>query len=216
MPTIDYRNAEGQRVSGVTTIISTNLGWNKQALMYWANQVGQQGKNHRDVSGAAADAGTIAHFMIECDIKGNKPDTSKYPPELVSKAETAYLNFLEWKDIVNFKVVHTEIHLISERYQYGLTPDCIALIKGKLALFDWKTSNGVYEDMLIQLAAYRVGWEENHPDKPLEGGFHLLKISKETASFSYHYWQDLSEAWEVFKNLLDIHKLHKGLKALSK
>jgi len=34
MGTINYKNAKGERVSGTTTIISQNLGWNKQALMY--------------------------------------------------------------------------------------------------------------------------------------------------------------------------------------
>jgi hypothetical protein len=33
LPLINYTNAKGERLSGVTTIISANLGWNKQQLM---------------------------------------------------------------------------------------------------------------------------------------------------------------------------------------
>jgi len=212
MPTIDYRNKAGERISGVTGIIGANLGWNKEALMYWANQMGLQGKKHRDVSQKAADSGTVAHYLIECDIKAVAPDLSQYPTEAISRAETAYLNFLEWKDMVKFKSIAVEPHLVSETYQFGMTPDCIAEIKGRLALFDWKTGSGVYEDMLIQLAAYKVGWEENNPDKLLEGGFHLLRINKEDAAFSHHWWQALPDGWAAFLHLLELHKLHKRLK----
>lgn len=225
MGTINYKNAKGERVSGVTTIISQNLGWNKQQLMWWANQMGLEGKNHREVAEKAADAGTIAHELIELSIKkGGRavseifPDYQRDFKEIIDKAETCYLNFLDWKSQVHFKPIHTEIHLVSEQYQYGATPDCIAEINGKLSLFDWKTSNGVYPDMLIQLAAYKEVWEENQNTLAagfygnLTGGYYLLRIVKEDASWHYHHWEDLSDAWEVFKHLLAIHKMQKILK----
>ena len=116
MPTIPYKNKEGKRVSGVTTIIGGNLGWNKQALMWWANEMGLQGKNHRDEAKEAADAGTLCHALIEKDIlkmmppshklvdieKGIKKLTIDLTDEQLSKAETGFLNFLEWKRMVNF------------------------------------------------------------------------------------------------------------------
>lgn len=224
MPLIIYKNAKGERVSGTTTIIGQNLGWNKQQLMWWANQMGLEGKNHRDVAQKEADAGTIAHEMIECEIQGRpikEMDGFKGLVEQYNKAETCYLNFLEWKEQVKFKPIHTEIHLVSEQYQYGATPDCIAEINGKLSLFDWKTSSGTYPDMLIQLAAYKEAWEENHMEATilsdfcthlLEGGFYLLRIGKEDASWHYHHWDALPEAWECFKHLLELHKLQKVLK----
>jgi len=212
MPTIAYRNKAGERISGVTTIIGGNLGWNKQPLMYWAWKEGSEGRHFRDTSQKAADAGTIGHYLIDCDIKGIKPDLSQYSQELIDKAETCYLNFLEWKKMVNLKVETTEINLVSEEYQYGATPDCIGILVDKLALVDWKTGNGVYPDMLLQLAAYRVAWEENYCDKPLVGGFHLLRIGKEDASFHHHHWAALPEAWEAFKHCLALHNLQKILK----
>jgi hypothetical protein len=42
-----YLSASGKRLPGVTTVISKNLGWNKQALINWANQCGLSGKRHR-------------------------------------------------------------------------------------------------------------------------------------------------------------------------
>ena len=212
MATINYKLKDGTRISGVTTIISQNLGWNKQQLMYWANQMGLDGKNHRDVAQKAADAGTIAHYLIECDIKGITPDISSYQQEQLDKAETCLLNFLEWKKMVNLQTLTTEVHLVSEIYGYGATPDLVGVVIDKLSLIDWKSSSGLYPDYLIQLAAYKVAWEENNPDKPLEGGFHLLRIDKESASFHHHHWNALPEAWEAFQNLLALHKLQKPLK----
>lgn len=214
MPTIPYKNAAGQRVSGVTTIISGNLGWNKQALMYWAWNEGVEGRDFRQSRDKAADAGTIGHYLIDCHIHGIEPDTKSFDPELLDKAETCLLNFLEWADMFQFQAIETEVHLVSEKYQYGATPDCIATVLGKRALLDWKTGNGVYADHLIQLAAYKVAWTEVNPTRPLDGGYHLLRIGKEDASFHHHHWAALPEAWTAFEHLLELNKLKKKLEKM--
>ena len=212
MPQINYKLKDGTRVSGVTTIISANLGWNIEALMHWSNMIGQQGKSHRDVAGKEADAGTCGHYLIDCHIKNRKADISKFPVDILEKGETCFLNFLEWEKMVNLRVHKTEINLVSETHGYGGTPDCIGYVIDKLAILDWKTGSGIYEDMIIQLPAYKQLWEENNPDIPLLGGYHLLRIGKEDASFHHHHWDNLSEGWETFQHLLKIHKLHKILK----
>jgi PD-(D/E)XK nuclease superfamily len=211
MPTIPYKNKEGKRVSGVTSILSANLGWNKQPLMYWAWNEGMEGRNFRETAEKAADGGTVGHYLIDCDIRKTIPDLKKFPKEAIDLGETCYLNFLEWKKMVDFRPVHTEIHLVSEQYQFGATPDCIGTVIDKTALVDWKTG-GTYEDHLLQLSAYRVAWEENNPDQPLTGGFHLLRIGKEDASFHHHHWDSLPEAWEAFRAVLKLHEIHKKLK----
>lgn len=212
MPRIDYKNKAGERLSGVTTIISGSLGWNKQALMYWSWDQGRNGKDFRDTKQAAADAGTIAHLRIEADIKGVEAVIPAAPDDIQEKALNCYLNFQRWKETVHFKPLKSELTLVSEANQYGGTIDCIAEIQGRPCLFDWKTSNGVHEDYLIQLAAYQRVYEENFPTEKLNGAY-LLRIAKEDASWTFHYWENLDFAWEVFKNLLAIHnakKLFKG------
>ncbi len=204
MPTIPYVNLKGEKLSGVTTIIGSNLGWSKGALMYWSWDMGKQGKDFRQERDIAGNAGTIAHALIEADLKKKEIDTSKYPKELLDKAETAYLNFLEWKERNHVKPIAIEPHLISEKYQFGATPDYIGLINDRPSLLDWK-SGGVYEDHLIQVAAYKVAWEENHFDYLLDGGFNLIRFSKEEAAFDHKFRQSLPEAWEVFLNVLNIH-----------
>ncbi len=211
MPTADYKNAKGERIPGNTTIISQNLGWNKQALMWWSAQMGP---NYRQVSQAAADAGTLGHGLIECDIKGlPMTDMSQYPAEMVAKAEAAYLNYLEWKRQTNFTPITMEVACISEELQAGTTIDVIGWVAGKRSIVECKTSNGVYEDFLIQVAMQKAAWDETHPDEPIEG-LHLLKVGKEEATFTHHYWHSLALGLEAFKHLRALHDLKKQLKKL--
>jgi len=58
---------------------------------------------------------------------------------------------------------------------------------------DWKTSIAVYSDYSLQLSAYRHLWETDRPDKPLTGGFHLCRFSKDHADFVYHCWTELDD-----------------------
>jgi hypothetical protein len=213
MPTIPYKLANGTRIRGSTTITGNNLGWNKEPLMHWANQCGLDGHYHRDIAGAAADAGTIGHYLVDCNIKSVIPNIAKFDAaeDLIDKANNCLSNFKNWRKVVNLKVYKTEISMVSERYRYGLTPDCVGWIAGKFSLLDWKTGNGIYPDHLIQLASYKHGWDENYPDMPIEGGYHLIRIDKETADFHHAHYGELEDAWEVFKLLLQLDKYRKIL-----
>ena len=51
-------------------------------------------------------------------------------------------------------------------------------------LLDWKCANAVYADFLYQFADYGLLWNENYPDHPLVGGFHLCRFAKEQGDFS--------------------------------
>lgn len=211
MPAIVYRNSKGTRVPGTTTIIGSNLGWNKRALMHWAWNEGMEGRNYRDTADAAADAGTIAHAMIEAELKGkdwrDAVDSRKVTPQAEVLAETAYRAWQEWLETVNFAVLGSEVSLVSEAYQYGGTID-VAAVKRETAIVDLKTSNGVYQDHLIQLAAYGQLWNEHNPENPIRA-YYLLRLGKNDGSFHYHYWPQLDRAREVFNHLLKVHKLKK-------
>lgn len=209
---------DGQRVPSVTTIISNCKLGGIEPLLIWANKCGQEGKSHRDVGNQAADAGTCAHDMIECHIKGKKFDPEPYDYDALDVAQPCFEAFLEWQSQTNLKLVQSEVSLVSEKYGYGGTMDALATGKG-LVLGDWKTSNHVYTDYIIQLAAYKQLWEENNPDKPIEGGAYLLRVNKQKhpsdpISFSYHYWDNLDLGWEAFQHMLELHRLNKRLRGI--
>ena len=74
MPANIYKNKAGERIPGVTTVIGSNLGWSKGGLMHWAWEQGINGLDYRETRDAAANTGTIAHKMVEYEIKGKKFD----------------------------------------------------------------------------------------------------------------------------------------------
>ena len=202
---------DGKRVPGVTTVIGTNLGWNKGQLMHWAFNQGKEGRETLyEVRDKAAEAGTLAHEMVEAHIKGYEmPDMTKYPEDIADLASRAYRNYLEWEANVNLRIVETELSLVSNRYKYGGTIDAIALVGMRLIVTDWKTSNGLYPDHLIQLAAYGQLITEN-TDFDITG-YHLIRFDKEHGDFAHHFFDDLSDGWETFTHLLKLHELKKRL-----
>lgn len=211
MAKIDYRNSDGEKLSSVTTIIGQNLGWNKGAMMGWAYNQGKAGLSLYEARDKAADIGTLAHLMINADVYGKVFDTSPYPADTVDKAENAFLAWLDWKRLVDFKLIAAEMSLVDNELGFGGTFDKVS-VKDKLSLTDFKTGKAVYVDMWIQMSAYAHLWELHFPDQPLLGGYYILQLGKEDGSFSYHHKIKLDRHFEIFKHLVAINELHKEVK----
>lgn len=205
-----YKNSAGKRLPSVTTII----GKFKEAggLIHWAWDLGIQGIDYRKVRDSAAEAGTIAHSMVEADIRGlPQPKEDGNDPKQWQKAVSAFAAYQEWRRQTQLTPEHTEVSMTCECHQTGGTLDTI-LVQGKRSLGDWKTSNSIYPEYLIQLAAYRHLWEHNHPDQPIDGGFHLLRFSKSGGDFAHHFWSNLDEAWSAFEHMRILYDIMNQLK----
>lgn len=208
---VPYMLKDGTEVPGVTTILSRFK--ESGGLMYWAWSEGKAGRDYRATREAAATAGTLAHSMVEASIR-------KVPFEVpegtdratLTRAESAFENYREWARQTNLTPVETETRLISEKHRFGGTLDAM-LISGRLALGDWKTSDAVYQDYLLQLAAYGLLWRENFPERPIDGGFHLLRFAKDSADFVHYHFGELEEAEEMFLLLRRAYDLDKRIKA---
>jgi hypothetical protein len=198
MPTAPkgYFTKDGKRVPSVTTI----LGKFKEAggLMHWAWECGVKGLDYRAVRDAAADAGTLAHAAVD-DWIHQRPVTFN-GDDVAKKAKIAFEAFLEWANQTQLVVTHTEMPLVSEKYRFGGTFDAI-LVKGKRSMGDWKSSNAIYAEYLAQVAAYGILWEENHPEEPIDGGYHLLRFDKTFGDFHQHWWGELEAGKRYFLNL---------------
>lgn len=203
-----YFLADGTRVPSVTTILSRFK--DAGGLIHWAWDLGKQGKDYREERDKAADAGTIAHAAVEAWIHG-QPFAFEGTEEVAQKAQRAFGAFLEWADQTQLKATHTEIPLVSEKHRFGGTFDAL-LVRGKRAMGDWKSSNSVYPEYLVQVAAYGKLWEEAHPDEPIDGGFHLLRFDKTYGDFHHHWWGELDRAWEAFLHLRELYDIDKELK----
>lgn len=197
-PTKGYSNKDGKKIPGTTTVIGRFK--ESGALIYWAYNRGKEGLELYESRDKAAELGTIVHDMVENFIRNDiKMIPCKLSPDDEKQVVSAFDAFLEWFESNNFKIVVQEVQLVSEQYQFGGTPDAIAIdSKGRLVLLDWKTADGTYSDHLVQLGAYRILWNENNPDNPLTGGSHLCRFAKTHGDFAHHFYPDLSMAERQF------------------
>lgn len=196
---------DGKRVPGTTTVIgrfkaTSNLmrwTWNQGIAEGRARAEAEakgedrtpQGQYHkRDRAGIL---GGYVHDAIECDLHGNLSGdyfTTKLSlvGEDLERCQRAYGAYAEWRRGVDFRLIATEVAMLSTVHRFGGTLDAVAMIDGQYCLFDWKTSNGVYSNYIVQLGAYAILWHEVR-GKPFEGA-HLLRFSKEDGSFEHHVW----------------------------
>lgn len=220
-PKAGYRHEDGKRLPSVTTIIGRFK--DSGALIKWAYRQGREhehaaltgGEDPGDlyaVTKKAADAGSVAHDLIEQHVL-----TGEYQGELpphwadihantAALAWNAYRQFVEWLNNTKIVVDSTEENLVSQEHRFGGTFDALGRdAQGRIVLIDWKTSNAVYGDYLVQLAAYGQLIKEN---KGIDvQGYHLLRVRKETADFSHHYWEDLSDAWRAFVLMRELYDI---------
>ena len=141
MPTQIYKNKEGTRVPGTTTIIGTSLGWNKNQLMWWAWAQGRDGKDFRDTSKKACDAGTLAHAMCEAkirDVELSEVIDEAYTKETYTLAEKAFSAFNTWAEMSRLEILESEVPLVSEEFQFGGTIDAIGIVNNQTCLIDFK------------------------------------------------------------------------------
>ena len=209
MPTQPYK-IDGIRVPSVTTI----LGRFKESggLINWAWTQGRDGLDYHQTRNAAADAGTLAHAMIEATIRRKPfPVEIEYPPDMWKKAISSFGAFEEWSQQTQLTPLETEVSMTCRCHRFGGTLDAM-MICDRLALGDWKTGSGPYTDHLCQLAAYNHLWIVNYPDRPIRGGHYLLRFSAE-GDFHHHFWANLDKAWRQFELLREAYDLDAELKA---
>jgi hypothetical protein len=196
LATQPYKDKAGKRIPSVTTILSRFK--DSGGLLYWANEQGLHGKTLDQARFEATTPGSLGHLMVEAHIHGREYLPDRQPADLLEKARAAFDAYLAWEQMTAITFRHTEVALISEQHRFGGTLDAIGMIGNHLVLCDWKCANSVYADYLYQLAAYKLLWEENYPDHPIAGGFHLCRFAKEQGDFSHHFFPSLDEEAKTF------------------
>jgi predicted RecB family nuclease len=132
------------------------------------------------------------------------------PEEFYGPVTSAISAWHEWFLSNNLTITATEVPLVSEAYRFGGTIDTIVRDRhGRLCVGDWKSSKAVYSDYLLQIAAYKILWEENR--EPITGGFHLVRFSKEHGDMEHRYFPELAEAEQMFVLLREAYDLDKSL-----
>ena len=219
-PSVGYYLKSGERVPSVTEV----LGKFKAAdpLVGWAFKIGKEAgiaqaqgrpapRSAHEVKTQAGQAGQIAHDMIEAYLK-KEPyvyEGPKLAPGVMDRAQLGYVNGVTWLSRTKYRVVDTEKTLVSERYKFGGTRDVMFVIgedqQRVFRLGDWKTSNSIYADYLIQVAAYDILAEECEGIRVT--GYDILRFSKEYADFEHKSFNDLSDAKAAFLLMLQLYPL---------
>ena len=207
-----YRTKDGIVVPGVTTVLNM---LSKPALIHWAWKMGLDGIDYKKYRDKAADTGTLAHLLVQCDLTGETPDLSMYGAELIDKAENCLVSWYTWRKSVHIENPLSETQLVSEHYKYGGTADCICKLNGVPTLLDFKTGKGIYPSMLVQLAAYRHLMIEN--GYPCEQAL-ILNIGRdETENFDTKYvsTDDMNDLFHnIFLPAMQIYQANKRWKVV--
>lgn len=183
----------------------------------------------------AADIGHEIHAWCEAYIRHQlKQKGFEKMPEIPNfpEAVTGVNSFLAWVDEHKVKWLSTERAIYSKRYDYSGVMDFEAVIDGLHCMGDFKSSNGLYNSVRMQTAAYAAADEEERAsDKKFRGydGRYALRLAKYTeeeyikretrkaqikAAIAIHKGNEPStypiKPYEVFEAIfLDTHDSHK-------
>ena len=203
-----YKNLAGEVIPSVTTALNE---LSKPALVPWANRLGLDGIDLNRYKDALADVGTLTHHLIVCRVTDELPEVDEFTPEQLSLAEGCFKKYLEWEQKNPVTCVFAEKPLISERYQYGGTPDLYAICNGRLMLVDFKTSaSGIFTDMFYQVAAYRQLLLEDNCGVDGVSILRLGRGTQEGAEEKILTSYELDNGFEIFIRCLDIYRLKRG------
>jgi hypothetical protein len=212
-----YKTKDGKRVPSVTTI--TKRFQDAGGLIGWAHKMGLEGRDMREEKDDAATAGKIAHAWIDDSIHGRPlcqlPRVVEPDGEIAHRARKALSTFEVWREQVRLEILDTERPLVSEAHRFGGTYDAVGLVGGDLSLVDWKTSNAVYGDYVVQVSAYAELYRE-HMGRACTGA-HLLRVGKEWGDFHYHFYpvEILRQGWEAFLLMRRLYELDAVLKKVA-
>lgn len=222
----------------VTTILSV-LG--KNALIQWAaneavdyicktssvddpNLYENARTAYKRKSEKALDIGTQFHDLAERWLKNEYMYKNTKPEDVTDDVKEMMDNFVDWCNKHSVKPIAVEQKVIGDGYAGRV--DLIAEIDGIITIADIKTSKAYYDDMGLQLAAYRNAYKwgtQENPTLPIKRNL-IIRVDKKshrvnTKDFTYHKgkkWnpktekdEDVVITWEddlrVFLKLKDLY-----------
>ncbi|KKM68771.1 hypothetical protein LCGC14_1457560 [marine sediment metagenome] len=164
---LDYRNVEHfkekcgydidtdtwyPRVSSIVDIKA------KPALYYFYAGLRNYAEGER-IKKISADEGTRIHEAVQAIFVGKQPKID----EDIAPSIKAFREFISDKDI-DVDPEYIERRVINKKHRYAGTIDALARIDGKLGVLDIKTSQGIYRDFSLQIAAYTATLKDELDD----------------------------------------------------
>ncbi len=113
---------------------------------------------HVKASAKAMNIGSEAHALIEWELRRSLGQVVGPEPSAGGPARAAYDAYDAWQQRVHLKPLLIEQTVWSRRHGYAGTMDLFAELDHEgarlRAVGDWKTSKGIWPEMLLQVAAY--------------------------------------------------------------
>lgn len=193
-----------------------------QALLFWAStltkdyltqyvgrtlpshELEQAVKLFQTKKDEAANIGTQVHQYCEdainSVIKGSTPPAIPLHSEVFSGTNA----FLDWVNENKVTFLESEKFVYSKKHEYVGTYDLKAEINGELCVVDFKTSNKVYPEHRMQLAAYIKAEEEETKQKIKTGWIiQLCKNSGEVHTYKIE-GEEIDEYYDGFLTALKL------------
>lgn len=167
---------------------------------------------HEMVKQEAADKGTQVHNWCEAYIKAKPAEREKLALPEDEQILNGVTAFLKWIKDYKVKFIESEKLVYSKKYDYVGLMDLKAEIDGKLAVVDFKTSKGIYNEYRYQVAAYMAADEEESGEKYEERW--IVKFGKDDGDFeAYNIGgrDEFEKDIAVFRALLTVKKREKEL-----
>ena len=202
-----YKLASGKIVPGVTTITGLRA---KPFLVPWANKLGLQGIDSTKYVDEKADAGTLAHLMVQKHLNKESVDTSEYSQFVIDQALNCLNKFLKWESEHTLEPIFLEKEMVSEAERFGGCVDFYGKVDGVLELLDFKTAKALYDIMFVQLGGYCILLKEhgNQVDN-----HRILRIGRsEDEGFEQKEKKDLTLYEVIFRSLLTVYNAEKLLR----
>ena len=207
-------------VAGVTSILKL---LDKPALIQWAanmavsyirdnwtgEMMGQESFEkicneaktaHRRTSKDAADIGTTVHSFAQRILETGRAALPSDP-----KAANGAQAFLSWFHAHEIKPISVERMFLSSTFWFAGTCDFFGHFDGKLCVLDFKTSSGLYLEMLLQLAAYAIALEEETKEL-VENGI-ICRLDKKTGKCQVYHIALTNQLKSAFIKVREAHQL---------
>ncbi len=108
---------------------------------------------------AAGGFGTGAHSIFESLLSAEATGSAAVAVD--AKYNVVVDNFLTWrKSVPELQVLQNEMMVYSLTHQYAGAVDAVCKIGDRVIIMDWKTSNQIYIEYALQVAAYAKAFEE--------------------------------------------------------
>lgn len=155
---------------------------------------------HRKFSKSAADVGTEVHAFCEKSLTEQLVSLPENP-----QARKGVEAFLGWKAAHKIEPFSCERMVFSRRWYFCGTCDFHGTIDGVPCILDFKTSSGLYLEMLLQLAAYAIALEEELGERINDAW--IVRLDKKTGKCQpYHI--PLKDAYrDAFLRVREAHEL---------